>query len=372
MKYLCFFDLKPNNRPCNFAAVNKIKYICSALNEESIDVELISCAMTAPQSIKPETEKLSEHTTVRYFKTSKFKNSRLWKLKELFRRSLTVFFYLLFNTRRGEKVIVYHSLAIMRSVMLAHKIKRFHLLLETEEIYNDVYVRSKRNKKAELKLLDSADSYMFPTEILASKVNTEGKPQVIIYGAYEVKKMPENPYNDGRRHITYTGSFDPNKGGLMTALETTRFLDDSYCLHVLGHGTEDAVKRLTDFIDKHSKKDACEIIYDGLLSGDEYIKYLQRCDVGLSTQNPAAKFNATSFPSKVISYLANDLRVVTFPIEVLKRSEMNDLLYYYNTDSPEEIARVIKEIDYDSPYDSQGVILKLEERFRRDIRNLQH
>ena len=370
MKYLCFFDSKPNNRPCNIAAVNKIKYICSAFNEESIDIELISCSMSAPRSIKPQTEQIAPRTTARYFRTLKSKNNKLWKLKEIIRRSLVVFLFLLFNTKKGEKVIVYHSLAYMRSVMLAHKIKRFHLLLEAEEIYNDVFVRSKRNKKTEQKFLDSADSYMFPTEILASKVNTKGKPQAIVYGAYDVKKLTVEPFCDGRRHITYTGSFDPNKGGLFTSLEASRFLDSGYCLHILGLGTEDAVKRLNDFISEHSKKDACEIVYDGVLSGDDYNRYLQRCDIGLSTQNPAAKFNATSFPSKVISYLANNLRVVTFPIEVLKQSEMNELLYYYNTDSPEEIARAIKEIDCDSPYDSQSVITQLEQRFREDIRNL--
>lgn len=370
MKYLCFFDSKPNNRPATIAAVNKIKYICSAFNEESIDVEIVSCSMTAPRSMKPETEQLSKHTSVRYFKTVKFRNSKLWKLKEMIRRSLTVFLFLLFNTKKDEKIIVYHSLAIMRSVMLAHKIKRFHLLLETEEIYNDVFVRSKRNKKTEQKFLDSADSYMFPTDILASKVNKKGKPQIIIYGAYDVKTLPSNPFNDGRKHITYTGSFDPNKGGLTTALETARFLDANYCLHILGIGTDGAVNRLKAFIKDHSKIDACEIVYDGILSGDDYNRYLQRCDVGLSTQNPSAKFNATSFPSKVISYLANNLRVVTFPIDVLKKSEMNDLLYYYNTDSPQEIANVIKKIDYETPYDSRKVILQLEERFRADIRNL--
>ena len=370
MKYLCFFDSKPNNRPATIAAVNKIKYICSAFNEESIDMEIVSCSMTAPCSMKPQTERLSPHTTVRYFKTVKFRNSKLWKLKEMFRRSLTVFLFLLFHTKKDEKLIVYHSLAIMRSVMLAHKIKKFHLLLEAEEIYNDVFVRSERNKKTEKRFLESADSYMFPTDILAAKVNNAGKPQIIIYGAYDVKKMPKNPYNDGRIHIAYTGSFDPNKGGLSAALETARFLDESYCLHILGTGTDDAVERLKTFIEEHSRKDACEILYDGVLSGDDYNRYLQRCDVGLSTQNPAAKFNATSFPSKVISYLANDLRVVTFPIDVLKKSEMNDLLYYYNADSPQEIAKVIREIDYETPYDSSSVILKLEERFRSDIRKL--
>ena len=367
MKYLCFFDTKTNNRPANIAAVNKIKYICSVFSEVGVDVEIVSCATTAPEAIAPQLERLDRHTTVRYFKTDRTKNSRFWRLKEIVRRHLLVFGYLMRHTKRGEKVIVYHSLAIMRSVMLAHRLKGFHLLLEAEEIYNDVFVRSKRNQKTEKKFLASADSYFFPTEILAAKVNTEHKPQAVIYGAYEVKRLNVRPFTDGRRHIAYTGSFDPNKGGLFTALETARFLGKDCCLHVLGLGTEDAVQKLRDFIAEHSGRDACEIVYDGVLSGDAYNAYLQRCDVGLSTQNPAAKFNNTSFPSKVISYLANNLRVVTFPIEVLKASEMDSLLYYYESDSPEEIARVIREIDYDTAYDSQSLILKLADEFRRAV-----
>ncbi len=370
MKYLCFYDSKNHNRPVNIAAVNKINYICSVFNSAGTDIEIISCAMTAPKSIPAQTEQLDEHTSVRYFSTRKIRSGRIWVLSEIIRRSLIVFFYLLFNTKKNEKVIVYHSLAIMRSVMLAHKIVGFHLLLEAEEIYNDVYLRSRRNKKTELKFLNSADSYFFPTEILAKKINTDGKPQAIIYGAYEVKLTDAKAYNDGRIHIAYTGSFDPNKGGLFTALETSLYLGRDYCLHILGHGTAEAENRLKRFVNEHSLKDACEIIYDGLLSGDDYIKYLQRCDVGLSTQNPSAKFNSTSFPSKVISYLANNLRVVTFPIEVLKQSEMNSLLYYYNDDSPQEIARVIKSIDFSKPYDSRSTVLEMEKSFRSSVKKL--
>lgn len=370
MKYICFFDSKTNNRPVNIAAVNKIKYICSVFNDVGTDIKIISCAMSAPEKSAATEEQLFSHTTVKYFKTNRIRHNPFWSLKEVIRRSLIVFFYLLFNTKKNEKVIVYHSLAIMRGVMLAHKLRGFHLLLETEEIYNDVYVRSKRNQKTERKFLESADSYFFPTEVLANKVNTRHKPQAIIYGAYEVKLLRSEPFSDGRKHIAYTGSFDPNKGGLFTAIEVARYLDDSYCLHILGHGTPDATKRLNDFIEEHSGKDACEIVYDGLLNGDDYIRYLRRCDVGLSTQNPYAAFNTTSFPSKVISYLANNLRVVTFPIQVLKESEMDRLLYYYDSDSPEEIAKVIKGIDYHEPYDSQSLILALAEEFRRRISTL--
>ena len=107
-----------------------------------------------------------------------------------------------------------------------------------------------------------------------------------------------------------------------------------------------------------------------MLSGEEYIKFIQSCDIGLSTQNPNAAFNETSFPSKVLSYMANGLRVVSIKIEVLKSSAVNELLYYYDINNPEAIANAIKGVDMSSLYDSRERIKELDKKFREEIKNL--
>ncbi len=354
------------------ASANKVRYICSALNRIGIDVEIISCSMTAPTAIPATVEQLSEHTSVRYFRTAAEKDSKLFKLWQIIRRNLTLFFYLLFHTKRGETVAVYHSLINMRCISLAKKIKGFRLLLEAEEIYNNVYEHSKASRKTEMRFLKScADMYLFPTNVLAEKINTSKKPQAIVYGAYEFDRIaPAKRDPDGRIRVAYTGSFDPNKGGLAGALEAAKYLDERYCLCILGTDTPERVAALDQYIEEHSRKDACEIRYDGVKKGKDYTDYLSNCDVGLSTQNPDASFNDTSFPSKVISYLSCNLRVVAYPIRVLTDSELNDTLIFYGENTPASIADAIKGIDFTAPYDGASLIASLDASFKKQLEAL--
>ena len=114
----------------------------------------------------------------------------------------------------------------------------------------------------------------------------------------------------------------------------------------------------------------CKVTYDGLKSGDEYIKFIQSCHIGLSTQNPNASFNDTSFPSKVLSYMANGLRVVSVKIKVLETSSINDFLYYYQGEDPQKIAKAIMSVSVKDNYDSRSVIYKLDNAFSEKLRML--
>ena len=64
-----------------------------------------------------------------------------------------------------------------------------------------------------------ADMYLFPTDVLARKINIDSKLQAIVYGAYEFDGgAAKRRVSDGKIRVAYTGSFDPNKGGLSNAL----------------------------------------------------------------------------------------------------------------------------------------------------------
>ena len=352
------------------ASVNKINYICSALNSVGVGVEIISCSMIANHHIDQTTEHIYADTSVTYLPADRISRSAIGKVIGMLKRNIILFFYLLVNAKKNETILVYHSLNNMRAVKFAQMIKRFKMCLEVEEIYNDVYKRSGASKRFELDYIKGADMYLFPSNILAQKFNCNKKPQAIVYGAYVNQRFNECKYDDGRIHIAYTGSFDPHKGGLMVALEIAKYLDDSFCLHVLGTGSDEVIETINSSIEYNLSKNLCEIKYDGLKNGDEYNRYLQWCDLGLSTQNPEATFNNTSFPSKVISYLANGLRVLTAPIDVLTHSEFGDILYYYRDNDPKKIADVIRSIDFSADYDSVGVIEELNRSFCESIRGL--
>ncbi|MBQ1974530.1 MAG: hypothetical protein II224_01835, partial [Ruminococcus sp.] len=119
-----------------------------------------------------------------------------------------------------------------------------------------------------------------------------------------------------------------------------------------------------------SGKDSCEIRYDGVKKGKDYTDWLRGCDIGLSTQNPEASFNETSFPSKVISYLSCNLRVVAYPIQVLTESELNEALFFYRENTPQAIADAVKDIDFSLPYDGESLIARLDASFQSQLKNL--
>ena len=88
----------------------------------------------------------------------------------------------------------------------------------------------------------------------------------------------------------------------------------------------------------------CKVIYDGLFSGEEFIKYCQTCHVGLSTQNMEGKYLESSFPSKILSYLGMGLNVVSGAIDCVSQSKISQILTIYHQGNAEAIAFVIKNL----------------------------
>ena len=138
----------------------------------------------------------------------------------------------------------------------------------------------------------------------------------------------------------------------------------------MGFGSEEDKQNLLKTIEDVSKKTECTVTYDGLKSGEEYIRFIQSCDIGLSTQNPDAAFNATSFPSKILSYMANGLRVVSIRIPAIESSAIGDYMYYYDRQTPEAIAKAIMQVDLNDGYNGREIISKLDKKFTKEIAEL--
>ncbi|MCC8146045.1 MAG: hypothetical protein LIO93_06340, partial [Bacteroidales bacterium] len=145
------------------------------------------------------------------------------------------------------------------------------------------------------------------------------------------------------------------------------YLPPDYHIHILGFGSDNEKKILQDEVDRIAKLNCATVSMDGLLSGEEYIRFVQSCDVGFSTQMPDAAFNHTSFSSKVLSYLANGLRVVSVKIPALEQSKVNEFLYYYNGKDPKSVAEAVLNIDWNEDYDSRSAIRELDKTFVKEI-----
>ena len=369
--YMAYYNSTNSGEKRNavLSSVNKMNYICEALENNGYNTEIVSASgATEKKFCKSKKVKLTDKTTLKLF-SSLPRLNRIVSVIDRVILKTKLFLYMIKNTNKDSIVMVYHSLGYMSLVKRLKKLKGFKLIIEAEEIYGDVIGDEKTSQK-EYEFFKIADAFIFPTELLSEKVNTEKKPEVIIYGTYHIEKELPKLFSDGKIHCVYAGTLDPRKGGAIASAESALFLNENYHIHILGFGNEKEKAEMLNTIDSISKKSKAKITYDGLLSGEEYIKFIQSCDIGLSTQNPNGKYNDTSFPSKILSYMANGLRVVSIRIPAIEKSAVGKFMYYYDEQTPENIAKAIKSIDFSEEYDSRKTIGVLDKAFICDLKTM--
>lgn len=367
--YIGYYNSLKNNQKRNItlSAVNKMNYIIEILDKE-FEINVLSVSESRENKSYPLTEeKLFDNSKLILLPTKKTGN----KFQRLFQRMLircSLIKYILKNTDKNTKVIVYHSLGYTNTIKWLKKIRNFNLILEVEEIYADV-MSNKKIRRKEIEFFKYADSFIFSIELLNKEINKNNKPYITVHGTYKVEEQRSSKFRerDGKIHIVYAGTFDPRKGGAAAAAAAAEFLCENYHIHILGFGSQEDTNNMKKIILETSKKTKCTVTYDGLKSGEEYIRFIQSCDIGLSTQNPDADFNGTSFPSKILSYMSNGLRVVSINIPAIKESDIGDYMYYYEKQTPKEIARAIQKVNIDDDYNARRIISYLDKKFTKEL-----
>lgn len=323
------------------AADSKIDYIIDVLNQIGYGVDLISRAPSACAHYLHGSVEQRGDNTLRYF-ASFGKTKLLFRIFNKWFMDLQFFLWCLFHLQRGEQVIVYHSLGYDAAFIKLCKIKKIRIVGEIEEIYQDVSKQRQSLAQNEYKFIDLCSKYIFPTTLLDAKLNTQHKPSIIVHGVYSVENVVEEKFNDNKIHVVYGGTLDPNKGGAAAAAAAAEFLPSNYHIHICGFGDVSQIKKVVDEVNKRSK---AIVTFEGELRGGAYKRFIQKCHIGLSTQNPNAAFNATSFPSKILVYLSNGLKVVSIRIPAIEHSAVADSLYFYDEQKPEKIAHAIEKIE---------------------------
>lgn len=368
IKYITFYndDNENDTRECSPAAINKSKYIIEALNNIGYDVDIISPAWSNKKKGFYKGNVINKKNN-KFIKFNSFGGNN--KILRFLRRkyaALQLTKYLLKNTLNNETIIVYHSNFLYKILKKLKKRKKINILLEVEEVYGDI-IRNKESIKYELKIFDLANNFIFVTNQLEKKINKLNKKYCIAHGTYKVEDKIIDKYSDGKIHIVYSGIIDKYKGAFLSC-EIAKYLDENYVIHIIGYGKEKDIFELETKIKNNNSVNECKINYDGLKNGIDYVKYIQMCDIGLSPQDSSANYNETSFPSKILAYLSNGLRVVSIDIPAIKKSSVGNLLYLFKKNNANEIAQLIKNIDLKENYDSRKVIKKLDEEFKEELK----
>lgn len=374
IKYFAYYDesATDTNRNIVLSAVNKIDYIIHSLNRIGYSVDIVSFAGLNGTgfSTSPSEKRQLGLNTLQLFRA--FSGPKV--LQPIFRSYMALSFilWIIFNCKQGEEIIIYHSLGYTSIFNFLQKFKQFKIIGEVEEIYQDVQNDfSAKKKKEEYVFFENCSKFIFPSCLIEKKINIKNRPYIIVHGVYNIENTRTHKALDDKHHVVYAGTFDHNKGGAQAAILATQYLPKGYHVHLIGFGTEKDTQDIKNMITQISTFIDSTLTYDGLVRGTEFNQFLQKCCVGLSTQNPEDAFNDTSFPSKVLTYMSNGLAVVSYRINVLTTSSLDPYIYYAKENTPKAIAEaIIHAVESPNSLSSLMILQQLNENFLSDLSNL--
>lgn len=368
--YYACEEVASEQRIASPPAMNKMKYLSVAMASIGDErVTIVSPSETSLHKIvKGSTHSVDDNVTLKTFFSFRSACGPMCFLGHIITK-ISLILYLCRNVKRNDHLVVYHSLALQRITKFIKMMKKCDLIIEAEELYADVKENA-RLRRREMKYMQIADKYIAITEMLNDEINPKRKPAVICHGTYHPTSACSEKFSDGKIHVVYAGTFNPIKGGVYSAIDSAEFLDDKYVLHILGKGNDSNTEIVKKRIEEMAHKSKCKIIFGGYKTGSEFDCFIQSCHIGLSTQQPNGKYNASSFPSKILMYMSNGLNVVSVYTTAIAKSNVSENIVYYYQQKPYEIAKAIMSVNISAPTDSRSKLLELDNKFKRELKTV--
>ncbi len=264
---------------------------------------------------------------------------------------------------------MYHSLGYCKLLIWLRKIVGFKLIGEIEEIYQDVHQQSAATSAAEYKFHTICDKFVYPNALLNPVCNPQNKPFLVVHGLYYTVPDMGVRFNDNDIHALYSGTFDPEKGGAQVAIEMTEYLPKNFHVHITGFGNEKLITELQTLAQTVSKKSKAKITFHGFINREDLNELMQKCHVGLCTQPPHTKLNASSFPSKILNYMANGLVVLCGKNKSITESAVGDIVSYYESDNLKSIATAVVAAATRDSNECRSRLIQLDNEFTTNLKN---
>jgi hypothetical protein len=363
MKYICEFQIPVENnegRYYTLSTVDKASYIHDVLVKLGYSVEIISPSW-AKKTVKQRKDIIGNNKCL----ISGFSlgwNSPITQVISRISVMIWLFFYLIKNCKRGEKVMIFHRVQNIPVFLLAKKIKRFEIILEVEELYSSLIGENNWREKFEKRIIKASKSFIFASEVLEKNCNIEHKPFAIAYGAYHIPPLCAEKRNDGKIHLVYAGLIEKDRVAF-NSIRIAKYLDSNYHVHIIGYGEQRNIDLLKKEIETIQRNTKCTLTYDGLKRGSEYTSFLQSCHIGICPLTSDNRFQLACFPSKITSYLTNGLEVITTENAVLKNSRYKKFLHFAPNEKPESFAKVLKNMQDSNVGSPRTHIMKMDEEF---------
>lgn len=235
--YINFYGTPDNPRNLNFATacVSKVEYLWRVMNQAGFQVSNVSVCWTKNRffcAYRKQVLETDDRGRQIYFSTFGAP-VRLFRGAAVLWSKFQLCFYLLFQVKRSDTVLFYHSPFYLPLLNLIRRIRGFRLVAEVEEIYAAAKNQGAAAQNREISALQQADAFYLVNDLMASRCGFGEKPCWVSYGNYHIPEREHRDFGDGRIHAVYAGVVEEIKRGAFIAVETAEFLPGNYCVDIL-------------------------------------------------------------------------------------------------------------------------------------------
>jgi hypothetical protein len=249
---------------------------------------------------------------------------------------------LLSNVNAKDVVLFYWNRTIAYLPILFYsKIKNIISVLDLEDgnLLKEGSIISKINARFSILVYDYFCNKVVTTNTQLLSL-TKIKQKFCFYGI-QICEDQLQKNNFDKLRILFSGSITKDTGAILlyNTIKKLRLENISWKnrieFHITGKGDE-----LVKFEELQLQAGNPKVIVHGRLKSEEYIKVLKSCNIGLALKLPDGPLANTTFPSKILEYLNEELLIMTTDISDV-RFILNDNAIY-TTGEIEDIINKLK------------------------------
>ena len=284
---------------------------------------------------------------------------------------IQMYLYILLHTKKNDILVFYNERYFSHAIKFAHKYLKRKVIVEVEEINCVAANYPQKYIDHEINNMKYADGYILVNNILPEYMPfVLEKPHCYIYGAYNSIDIDSPTFSDGKFHVLYSGTYNATKGGVFAAISLATALPNRYHIHITGFGNNNEIEAVERELNNLDTQNRSKITYHGFLPLSDLDTLMNKCHIGLCTQDPSTQLNLTSFPSKIINYMAHGLLVLSGRNRAIESSDVGDLICYYDKQTPSDMAKSIESMTNFDTKQCKKRILDLDNKAAKNIASM--
>jgi glycosyltransferase involved in cell wall biosynthesis len=181
-------------------------------------------------------------------------------------------------------------------------------------------------------------------------------PSIIIEGGIDtkvIKPAPVSPKKPEHFICLYCGALN-EINGISLLLESFALITNSeFRLWIFGEGPLSTIVKDAAAIDKR-------IVYWGKISNDQVMTYQREATVLINPRPSSNKITYYTFPSKLLEYMLSGRPVISTRLSGIPK-DYYDHLIFLEKETPEDLAKLIKEVCLGEAYDIDTIGIKAKE-----------